>query len=525
MLLLEAHDIKHYIGDRLLLDVKQLNIYENDRIGLIGKNGSGKTTLLNILAGKTRPGEGHVIRHSRCELLPQLKRTDPEKSGGEITQQYILDVMAKNPELIFADEPTTHLDTNHIEWLEKLLRERPGAFVVVSHDRAFLDALCTTIWELDDGKVTVYPGNYSAYADQKELERKEQTKAYEQYVKKKKQLEEALWKKKEKAERAVKKPKKVSPSEAKITGAKPYFAKKQKKLQKTAKAIQTRIEKLEKVEKVKELPPVKMDLPNEETIKNRIIIRVEDVEGVIGSRRLWKKTSFQIRGGDKVAVTGANGSGKTTFINMIVNGAEGITVSPAVKIGYFHQHLQIIDPDKTILENVKSSSKHDETLIRTVLARMHFYRDDVFKPAGVLSGGEQVKVALAKIFLSNINTLVLDEPTNFLDIEAVEALESLLKEYQGTVLFISHDRRFIKNVATKIIEIRDGKMHFFPGTAEEYEEAKKREAKDNREERLMVLEMKITDVLSRLSIEPSEELEAEFQKLLKEKRRLMEKTE
>lgn len=520
MLLLEAHDLEHYVGDRLLLDIEQLQIHKNDRIGLVGKNGSGKTTLLEILAGKRMPEEGTVIRHTGCELLPQFKRTDTTKSGGEVTQEYINNALIKAPEIIFADEPTTNLDTDHIEWLEKKLSRWKGAFILVSHDRAFLDTLCTTIWELGDGRITEYTGNYSDFAQQRELECEQKKQAYEQYEKKKRQLEEALKAKEKKAERATKAPKKVSRSEAKITGAKPYFAKKQKKLQKTAKAIETRIEKLEKVEKVRETPPLKMNLPNEDTFKGRIILRVEDVGGAIGNRILWEKATFHVRGGDKLAIIGPNGSGKTTFVKKMIEHEVGITISPSVKIGYFSQNLNILDVEKTILENVSTDSKQDETFIRTVLARMHFFRDDVYKPVGVLSGGERVKAALLKLFLSDINTLILDEPTNFLDMEAVEALESLLKEYEGTVIFVSHDRRLIENVATKILEIRNQKMEFFDGTYEQYKNHQPQESRDSIEDRRLVLETRISEVLSRLSIEPSDELDREFQELLAEKRKL-----
>lgn len=519
MILLEAHHLKQYIGDRLLFDIDQLRIYEHDRIGLVGKNGSGKTTLLEILSGKRKAEEGHVVCHATCELLPQLKRTDTVKSGGEVTQEYINQAFLKNPKIIFADEPTTNLDTDHIEWLEKKLSQWQGAFVLVSHDRAFLDALCTTIWELNDGKLTEYPGNYSDFSERKKSELEQKKQAYEQYEKKKRQLEEALRERERRAERAVKTPKKVSRSEAKITGAKPYFAKKQKKLQKTAKAIETRIEKLEKVEKVYEAPPLKMNLPNEEAVSGRIIIRVEDLAGVIGKRVLWEAASFYVHGGEKLAIIGPNGSGKTTFVKKIIAREKGITVSPAVKIGYFSQNLNILDGEKTILENVSHDSKHDETLIRTVLARMHFFRDDVYKPVKVLSGGERVKTALAKLFLSDINTLILDEPTNFLDTEAVEALESLLKEYEGTVIFVSHDRRLIENIATAIVEIRNRKMEYFKGTYREYKNYQP-ENRDDAEDRRLVLETKISEVLSRLSIETSEELEQEFQRLLAEKKKL-----
>ncbi len=522
MILLEALNVKHYVKDRLLFEIERLAIYENDRIGLVGKNGSGKTTLLNILAKKISPEQGSVLCRAQCGLLPQLKRIDAIKSGGEVTQSYMNALFSKAPKLLLADEPTTHLDREHIEWLEKKLSQWKGAFVIVSHDRAFLDALCTTIWEMDEGKIKEYKGNYSDYLEQKELERRRQQSAYEQYEKKKQALERALELKKQKAERATKAPKKVSRSEANIMGAKPYFAKKQKKLQKTAKAMETRLEKLEKVEKIKETAPIKMSLPHEDTFQDRIIIRVEEVTGVIGQRVLWEKTSFHVRGGDKLAVIGPNGSGKTTLLKKMIHRDDGIVISPIVKIGYFSQNLDILEVEKSILENVQSTSKQEETLIRTILARLHFFRDDVYKPVGVLSGGERVKVALAKLFVSDVNTLILDEPTNFLDIEAARALESLLQEYKGTVIFASHDRRFIENVATKMLVIKDKVIQWFDGTYQQYEQhvrQKDRHADTQADQRLL-LETKMSEVLSRLSMEPSEELEKEFQLLLEKKRKL-----
>ncbi|RYM04739.1 Vga family ABC-F type ribosomal protection protein [Sporolactobacillus sp. THM7-7] len=520
MILLKAQNLKHSVKDRLLFAVSQLHVYQGDRIGLVGRNGSGKTTLLRILAKERAPEEGTVIHEVPCGLLPQLKRTDTTKSGGEVTQEYILDALNQAPDLLLADEPTTHLDADHIEWLEKKLGGWPGAFIIVSHDRAFLDALCTVIWEIDGGKINIYTGNYSDYKEQKETEYHQKEMAYEKYEKKKKQLEEALKLKEKKAERATKAPKKVSPSEAKITGAKPYFAKKQKKLQKTAEAIKTRLDKLEKVDKIKEVPPIKMDLPNAETFQNRIILRAEDAAGRVGKRLLWKKTRFYVRGGDKVAIIGPNGAGKTTLIKKIIKQESGMTLSPSVKIGYFSQNLSILDTSQSIIENVRSSSKQNETLIRTVLARMHFSGEDVYKPVHVLSGGERVKVALTKVFLSDSNTLMLDEPTNFLDTEAADALQSLLKDYEGTVLFVSHDRRLIERVATQIIRIRDQKLTFFDGTYQQLKQVRPQKVRDPKKDKRLIMETKISEVLSRLSIEPSEALEKEFQQLLREKREL-----
>ncbi|MDY0404964.1 ABC-F type ribosomal protection protein [Virgibacillus sp. 179-BFC.A HS] len=522
MLLLEIKHLKQYVQDRLLLDIDHLQIHTNDCIGLIGRNGSGKTTLLQILAKKIVPEQGTVMLHAQCELLPQLKQMNTTKSGGEVTQTYIQEVLIKNPEIFLADEPTTNLDTKHIEGLEKQFGKRQGATVIVSHDRAFLDSLCTTIWELNDAKITEYTGNYSDYVRLKEVEQRQEQLAYEKYVKKKKQLEDALKLKEKKAERATKKPKPVSKSEAKLKGAKPYFAKKQKKLHKTAAAIETRLEKLEKVEKIKELPAVKMDLPDVKTYKHRTILRVENVAGFIGKRKLWDKTSFQIQAGDKVAIIGPNGSGKTTLLRKIIGEENGITLSPSVKVGYFSQSLNILNTNKSIMENVQISSKQNETLIRTVLARMHFFRDDVYKCVGDLSGGERVKVALAKVFLSNINTLILDEPTNFLDILSIEALESLLQEYDGTIMFVSHDRKFIANIATRILTINNQRITLFDGGYREYQQAVSSENGDDKKDRLLLIDTQLTEVLSRLSIEPSAELERQVQQLLQEKRNLTE---
>ncbi|MFC7393829.1 Vga family ABC-F type ribosomal protection protein [Scopulibacillus cellulosilyticus] len=521
MMLLEAHNLKLYIKDRLLIDAERLQIEKNDRIGLVGRNGSGKTTLLMTLAGEKVPDEGTVKLNATYELIPQLKQTETSKSGGEVTQEYLNEAISKNPAMLFLDEPTTHLDTNHIEWLEKKLINWQGAFVLISHDRAFLDALCTVIWEIHDGHVKIYKGNYSDYVNQKELEQQQQTLAYEKYVQKKRQLEEALKLKEKKAEKATKAPKKVNQAEEKK--AKPYFAKKQKKLQQTAKAMETRLEKLEKVEKVKEDPPIKMNLPNEETFKDKIVLRVKDVTGTIGDRTLWKKVSFHVRGGDKLAIIGPNGSGKTTLVKKIIHQDDDISISPSMKIGYFSQNLNILDREKSILENVRSTSKQEETFIRTVLARLHFFREDVYKLVGVLSGGERVKVALAKLFVSDINTLIMDEPTNFLDIEAVEALESLLKEYAGTIIFVTHDRRFTQNIATRILTIENKKISLFEGTYDEYKQDEPQDQRNVEKDMQLLLETKITEVLSRLSIEPSEELEKEFQKLLAEKRKLEKK--
>lgn len=520
MRILQIEKISYTIQDRTLFEIEHLQVHQGERIGLIGRNGSGKTTLLKMIAGKKSLDVGKITTDVSVDFVPQMKRTETTKSGGEVTQTYMQEALHTEAGLLLLDEPTTHLDTKHVEWLEKTLVGYPGTLIIVSHDRAFLNTLCTAIWEIDDGKVKTYSGNYDDYMKLTEMERNQQQLAYEKYEKKKKQLEEAIQKKEQKAQRATKKPKNLGASDARQKGAKPYFANKQKKLRKTASAFETRLEQMEKVNKPKETPNIQMDMLHDEKIIDKVIIRGEAVHGQIGKRTLWEKVDFFIRGGDKIAVIGDNGTGKTTFLKQLIGGGKGIALSSAINIGYFAQNLSLLDENKTILENVQLTSKQDETFIRIVLGRMHITNDDVHKGVRVLSGGEKVKVMLAKIFLSDVNVLVLDEPTNYLDVHSLEALEMLMKEYEGTIIFVTHDRTLIQHVATRIFHLEAGKLKVMDDTYDVYMERMNREENDVREQQRLLLETKISAVLSRLSIEPSEALEKEFEQLVKEKRKM-----
>ncbi|HIZ70365.1 MAG TPA: ABC-F type ribosomal protection protein [Candidatus Atopostipes pullistercoris] len=521
--------LKVTIGTRNLLDLKNLHVQEKQRIGLVGKNGSGKTTLFKALLGEVDTDISNFSTKGRLAMLPQLKYAETTKSGGEISQDYIVQVLNQSPNILLADEPTTNLDTSHVEWVESKLSEYQGTILLISHDRTLLDSICNTIWELEEGEITEYKGNYSDYIEQKENKKKHQQKEYEKFKQKEQQLEEAIIQKDRQAERATKAPKNLSSSEARIKGAKPYFAKLQKGLHQNRKALQTRLEKLEEIKKPKEEYPIKMTLPNTRSFENKVILRAQKVAGQVGDKKLWKPTTFFIRGKDKVGIIGANGSGKTTLLKKIMDKEDkSIFLSPAVKIGYFDQNINRLDTKKSILENVKEESKQDETLIRTVLARLGFSNEDVYKEVSVLSGGERVKVSLAKLFVSDCNTLILDEPTNFLDVYALEALEELLIEYEGTVLFVSHDRQFISSIATKILSFDDEKnLEMFNGTYEEFNLYHQKKDRDTQAEQLLKTEMAITSVLNKLS-EPliseseKEDLEEEFQELITKKRVLEE---
>lgn len=510
------------MGIRELLNIENLQVQAGKRIGLVGKNGSGKTTLFRILMNELDADIGQFSVDGRMSLLPQLKPTETSKSGGEVSQDYIVRILNEAPGTLLADEPTTNLDTSHVEWVEKKLKEFQGTVLLISHDRTLLDSVCDTIWELSDGEITEYSGNYSDYVIQKENEKNHQQKEYKKYQQKKEQLENAIVHKEGQAQRATKVPKNLSSSEARdASGVNPHFQKLQKGLHQSLKSLETRLKKLEEVEKPEEDSPIKMTLPNERSFKNKTVVRAEKVAGEISNQKLWNPTTFFLKGGDKVGIIGPNGSGKTTLLKKILDESDSdIYLSPAVKVGYFSQNMDVLDADNTIIENVKKESKQTETLIRIVLARLGFYQNDVEKKVKVLSGGERVKVSLAKIFVSDCNTLILDEPTNFLDVYALEALEELLVEYEGTVLIVSHDRSFISSIATKILAFEDNELIFFEGTYEEYLNRDQENERDIKADELARIENEIAAVLSQLSIEPTDELDKKFQELIKKKREI-----
>lgn len=521
MNILDIIQLEFSVAGQKLLDIQNLQVTNQQKVGLIGKNGSGKSTFLKILNGDIALDVKRFSVQGRVELLSQLKPADKKKSGGEITQESFIRLLAKNPQLLLTDEPTANLDTTHIKWVEKELNQFNGSLILVSHDRQLLDNVCDTIWELEDGVISEYRGNYSNYLEQKQNEEKYQEKEYQKYQTEKQNLEKALQQKRQQAHQAGKAPKNKSYSEINAKGAKDYYGGLQKGLHQNQKALETRLENLEVIDKPTERTSIKMDLPDVQTYRNKIILRVENLKGVVPTKKLWNPTTFFIRGGDKVGIIGPNGSGKTTLIRKILNkNSRNIYRSPSMKIGYFAQDLNILDTNKTILNNVKEDSKQTETLIRTVLARLGFYQNDVNKKVDVLSGGERVKVSLAKIFVSDSNFLVLDEPTNFLDIYTLEILEELLGEYEGTLMVISHDRDFISSVATKILAFEEQELIFFDGNYEEYLNPNTENERNLKTDELARLDNKLTAVLSQLSIEPTEELDEQYQELLKRKREL-----
>jgi len=454
--------------DKEILNIEKLAIHQFDRIGIVGKNGAGKSTLMKILASKIQPTSGIVKSHVHFGYFEQMEapmlveaegqllgklavpKYSEGLSGGEQTRLKLAQLFTSYEEALLIDEPTTHLDQLGISFLLDELRYYYGALVLISHDRAVLDELVTTIWEVDGGKVTIYSGNYSDYVMQKQLEQDQQNQAHDQYLKEKNRLEKAVDEKMKKAEK-IAQAGNMSKREANAKPNRMFMTKSkgtsQKAVQRAAKAIEHRIGKLQKVEAVQEERKIVFRQSKALALHNKYPIMADRFTLYAQDKVLLHEVSFQIPLSKKIALTGNNGSGKSTLLKHIANNGEGITISPKAKIGYFHQMGYQFADEETVLQFLKNRSEYDESLLRSVLHSMQFAGTDLQKKITTLSGGEAIRLQLCQLFLGNYNILLLDEPTNFLDIQALEALEQFIAAYEGTIIFVTHDKNFIDNVA------------------------------------------------------------------------------
>ncbi|EHJ24696.1 ABC transporter, ATP-binding protein [Clostridioides difficile 050-P50-2011] len=542
MLLVKVENLKKYYADKLILDIDKLEILENDKIGLVGSNGQGKTTLLKAILGEIEIDEGYTYLTGSYSYISQSENNieacshskeksllnAPDKfeeylSGGEKVKLKIADALSNKKNIIIADEPTSNLDKKSIGVLEDMFKRHEGALLLISHDRRFLDELCTTILELEDGKLKAYKGNYTDYLMQKDEEVKRADFEYQEYVKEKKRLEKALLYKKALSDGIRKTPKRMGNSEARLHKMGGQTNK--KKLDSNVKAIKSRIDKLEVKNKPKVSKEINIKIQDGMEIISKNLVEVKDMTLKLENKLLLDNVSFKIKRGKKIALLGDNGCGKSTLIKEILaDKNDNIKINDKVKVGYFDQNQSLLDEEKSVLYNTKVNSSFDESFIRINLSLFGFKGDDVYKKVKVLSGGEKVKIALCKIILEDNNFLVFDEPTNYLDIKSMEALEKALINTDKTMLIVSHDRVFVSHICNYIIEIKDAKIREFDCNYEEYiiNRNKKTPSRENqtKKENLLVLENRLTTVISMLSIEKDnlkkELYESEYNELLKQ---------
>lgn len=475
---IELKNIEVSFQHKEVLSFEQLAVYQNDRIGVVGRNGQGKSTLLNVISGELEPNAGIINRQVKFNYYRQMEAVNEAEqadnldaeimgrlkvptnkvetlSGGEETKFRLAQTLSRYQLGLLMDEPTTHLDEQSSQYLIEELRYYYGTLIVVSHDRYFLDQLVTKIWEVDNGKVREYSGNYSDYTQQKEQEKIEQQREFEKVTKEKKRLELAVEQKKlqaqkmsqvsEKQKKRAIRPDRLSSSKQKDTA--------QKNIQKTAKAMEKRMEQLKDAEAVQDSRAIQFPLSKELEIHNRFPIMGNDVELYGGDKLLLEKASFQFPLGKRIAITGENGAGKSTLLKHILKDGKNITLSPKVVFCTYQQMAYKLTDSSTLLDYLLKQTDFSENTVRAVLNKLGFSQLEITKPVNALSGGEATRISMALLFVKPSNVLILDEPTNFIDIQTIEALEEFLTSYQGTVIFTSHDRYFVERVADQIWEI------------------------------------------------------------------------
>ena len=533
-MILSCQSIYKSFGEKVILNDASFHIEEREKAALIGNNGAGKTTLLRIIMEEISADSGQVVlmkdkkigylaqyqeikghrtiyeellstkqyiidmedrmraaeiqmKHASGEELERLMNTytrlthefelengyayrselmgvlkglgfteeDFNKqietlSGGQKTRVALGKLLISKPDILLLDEPTNHLDMESIAWLETYLLNYPGAVFIVSHDRYFLDKVVTKVIEIDAGQVRMYSGNYSAYAEKKAQLRDAQYKAY------------------------LNQQREIKHQEAVIVKLKSFNREKSIRRAESREKMLGKIQRIEKPTEVQSQMRLSLE---PRVISGNDVLTVEELSKSFPEQTLFTDISFQIKRGERVALIGNNGTGKTTMLkilNDLIPADSGtFTLGSKVQIGYYDQEHHVLHPEKTIFEEISDTYPTlTETEIRNMLAAFLFTNDDVFKLISSLSGGERGRVSLAKLMLSEANFLILDEPTNHLDIASKEILEEALNSYTGTVLYVSHDRYFINQTATRILELTNQAVVNYIGDYDYYLEKK-----------------------------------------------------
>ena len=363
MLLLEANKIQKYAGDRLLFKFERLNVYTDDKIGIVGRNGAGKTTLLRLLAGEIESDEGSVLRHCEIAIIKQLEQEAGDAdarmlkelrvhdkagqrvvSGGEATRLKIADAFSRQGALLFADEPTANLDTEGIGYLAQRLAD-VETLLIISHDRNLLDGVCNKIIEIENGVLTTFDGNYSDYAAQKAAARERHWFEYEQSADEKERLKKTIQETQQKASSMKKAPSRMGNSEARLH--KGSTKERQKKAQQSIEGVKSRIDKIETVQKPRELPAIRLNFALTDPPRNRFIIETEGFAFSYGKEDLYQNASFRLPNGSKTALLGANGAGKTTLLNLIREKHPSFRFAPKANLGFFLQGCEDLSTPPT----------------------------------------------------------------------------------------------------------------------------------------------------------------------------------
>jgi ATP-binding cassette, subfamily F, member 3 len=481
--MLTISGITKAFGARVLFQGASLQVNRGDRIGLVGPNGAGKSTLFALTLGRDEPDAGEILRQRNTTIghLPQetapvsnetilelaaagadeykaktilhglafrerdFERPAKEMSGGWVMRAHLARLLVQQPDLLLLDEPTNHLDLEALQWFQEYLKTYPGAILLISHDREFLNELVGSIVEIRQAQLIRYRGNYDEFLVQREAQAEQQLAAYKNQQKKIEQLQEF-------ADRFRAKASKASQAQAKLK----------------------QIERMQKIEApVAEARGIQFRFPQPARSGLRVIT-LKDIDHAYGATQVYRSMHFIAERGQRIVLVGPNGAGKSTLLKLLAgvlpvqSGARELGLN--VNVGYYAQYrVEMLRAERSVLEEALDTPQRvSEEFVRTVLGSFLFRGDEVFKPVGVLSGGEKSRLALVKLLLNPPNLLLMDEPTTHLDMASIEALIGALEQFSGTMIFISHDVYFIRQLARHVLHIDAGKLTHYHGNYQYY---------------------------------------------------------
>ncbi len=564
--MLTVTNIHKFFGDQHILNDVSFEIKKQARIGLVGSNGAGKSTLANLIYGQIDPDRGTILKAPALkigylkqsvdyqssinsdlsseflEVTSELGLSKYQKwgkdrishlSGGERLKVALAEVWSSHPHILLLDEPTNHLDFQGINWLIEQLNTFKGAIVVISHDRYFLDQTVNQIFDLENGQLTAYEGNYTTFYEKKKKNRDIQLHHYQSQQKDIARVEDQMDQLQQWAGKAHR-------TMRDQEGMKEFHGVKAKKLDRAVKSKMKRLRndlEKNKVEKPAEEKTISFQFKANEKKGNRII-EAKNLSKTFKNKMLFQQSQFYIMHGEKIGIYGPNGSGKTTLLNMLI-GEEPTTsghlnISSALKIASLSQDVADMDVSQTGLEALQISDRAQLLKARTTLANMGMDAKKLNQLVGTLSLGERTRIKLTNMLVNEYDLLILDEPTNHLDLASRTQLESTLKDFTGTILVVSHDVYFLQHVCDKLLVFEDKKIRRVEMSIEEYEN--KRNTLQNApspsqrevEEELLRVNTEISAVLGELSLLTPDSkmygtLDQEFQNLLKIKQCLLKK--